>query len=71
MTDKKRNTILVILLNEPIDSDDGKPVHGKRSMDIREENEYFNNIDKELKVENRLWFQEIFRMDIENLKMFR
>ena len=56
----------LVVLNELMDSDDEKPRRGKTRSWIkrREEKGYFNNIIKELKVEDRLGFREMFRMDI-------
>ena len=58
--------MLVLLLNELIDSDDEKPTRGKTREWIkrREQNGYFNNIIKELRIEDRLGFREMFRMDV-------
>ena len=44
-------------------------VSGKtREWIRRKENGYFNNIIKELKVEDRLGFREMFQMDAQNLE---
>ena len=50
-----------------MDSDDEKPRLGKTRWNLikrREEKGYFNNIIKELRVEDRLGFREMFRMDM-------
>ena len=55
------------MLNELMDSDDEKPRLGKTRWNWikrREEKGYFNNIIKELRVEDRLGFREMFRMDM-------
>ena len=46
--------------------DDEKPTRGKARewLKRREESGYFNNIVKELKVEDRLGFREMFWMDV-------
>ena len=56
----------LVLLNEIMGSDDEKSRRGKTRSWIkrREEKGYFNNIIKELKVEDRLGFREVLRMDI-------
>jgi len=66
MADEKRSAVLVLLLNELVDSDDEKPTRGKTREWIkrREQNGYFNNIIKELKIEDRFGFREMFRMDV-------
>ena len=52
----------LVVLNELMDSDDEKPRRGKTRTWIkrREEKGYFNNIIKELKVEDRLGIREMF-----------
>ena len=63
---EKTSAALVLVLNELMDSDDEKPTRGKTRgwVKRREESGYFNNIVKELKVEDRLGFREMFRMDV-------
>ena len=58
--------MLVLVLNALMESDDEKPTHGKTREWVkrREQSGYFNNIVKELKVEDRLGFREMFRMDV-------
>ena len=58
--------VMVVVLNELVDSDDEKPRRGKTRDWIkrRKEKGYFNNIVKELKIEDRFGFREMFRMDI-------
>ena len=49
-----------------MDSDDQKPTRGKTRewFKRREQSGYFNNIVKELKVEDRLGFRETFWVDV-------
>ena len=56
----------VIILNRLMDSDDEKPHRGKtrRWVKRRSDRGYFNNIIKELRVEDRTDFRDMFRMDI-------
>ena len=63
---EKTSAALVLVLNELMDSDDEKPTRGKTREWVkrREQSGYFNNIVKELKVEDRLGFREMFRMDV-------
>ena len=63
---EKTSAALVLVLNELMDSDDEKPTRGKTREWVkrREESGYFHNIVKELKVEDRLGFREMFRMDV-------
>ena len=63
---EKTSATLVLVLNELMDSDYKKPTRGKTREWVkrREQSEYFNNIVKELKVEDRLGFREMFRMDV-------
>ena len=63
---EKTSATLVLVLNELMDSDDEKPTRGKTREWVkrREQSRYFNNIVKELKVEDRLGFREIFRMNV-------
>ena len=67
---EKTSAALVLAFNELIDSDDEKPTRGKTREWVkrREQSEYFNNIVKELKVEDRLGFREMFRMDVGGLE---
>ena len=57
---------MIVVLSELVDSDDEKPCRGKTRdwVKRRDEKGYFNNIIQELKVEDRLGFKEMFRMDI-------
>ena len=66
MAAEKRNVVMVVLLNELVDSDDEKPTRGKTREWIkrREQKGYFHNIVLELKIEDRLGFREMFRMDV-------
>ena len=63
---EKTSAALVLVLNELMDSDDAKPTRGKTREWVkrREQSRYFNNIVKEVKVEDRLGFREMFRMDV-------
>ena len=63
---EKTSAALVLVLNELMDSDDEKPTRGKTREWVkrREQSGYFNNIVKELKVEDILGFPEMFRMDV-------
>ena len=65
---EKTSAALVLVLNELMDSDDEKPTRGKTRKWVKrkEQSGYFNNISiiKELKVEDRLGFREMFRMDV-------
>ena len=65
---EKTSAALVLVLNELMDSDDEKPTRGKTREWVKrkEQSGYFNNISiiKELKVEDRLGFREMFRMDV-------
>ena len=56
----------VFLLTELVDSDDEKPHRGKTRNWIRRRRDrgYFNNIIKELRLEDRFGFRDMFRMDI-------
>ena len=56
----------VTILNELMDSDDEKPHRGKarRWVKRRSDRGYFNNIIKELRVEDRTGFRDMFRMDV-------
>ena len=62
---EKTSAALVLVLNELMYSDDEKPTHGKTRdwVKRRKQSGYFNNIVKELKVEDRLGFREMFRID--------
>ena len=70
MADEKRSAVMVMLLNELLDSDDEKPTRGKTREWIkrRGENGYFNNIIQELRIEDRIGFREMFQMDVENFE---
>ena len=63
---EKTSAALVLVLNELMDSDDEKPTRGKTREWVkrREQSGYFNNIVKELKVEDGLGFREMFQMDV-------
>ena len=63
---EKTSTALVLVLNELMDSDGEKPTRAKTMEWVKriEQCGYFNNIVKELKVEDRLGFREMFRMDV-------
>ena len=52
----------VLLLNELMDFDDEKPHRGKarRWLKSRSDRGYFNNIMKELRVEDRTGFRDMF-----------
>ena len=56
----------LVLLNELMDSDDEKLHQGKTRSWIkrRRDREYFNNIIRELRIEDRFGFREMFRMDV-------
>ena len=62
---EKTSAALVLVLNELMDSDDEKPTRGKTREWVkrREQSGYFNSIVKELKVEDRLGFRKMFRID--------
>ena len=62
--------MLVSVLNELMDSYDEKPTSGKTREWVkrREQSGYFNNIVKELKVEDRLGFREMFQMDVRDFE---
>ena len=49
------------MLCELLDSDDGKTSNWIKR---REERGYFSNIVQELKIEDRLGFKDMFRMDV-------
>ena len=63
---EKTRAALVLFLNELMDSDDEKPTRGKTREWVkrRDQNRYFNNIVKELEVEDRLGFREMFRINV-------
>ena len=63
-------TATLVLLNELVDSDDEKPTRGRTRdwVKRRKEKGYFNNIIKELKIEDRIGFREMFRMDISDFE---
>ena len=56
----------LVLLNELMDSDDEKPTRGKNRdwVKRRRDRGCFTNIIKELRVEDRFGFREMFRMNI-------
>ena len=51
---EKTSAVLVLVLRELVDSDDEKPTRGKTREWVkrREQSGYFNNIVKELRVED-------------------
>ena len=57
---------MLVVFNELMDSDDEKPRRGKtrRWIKRRREKGYFYNIIKELRIEDRFGFRQMFRMDI-------
>ena len=63
---EKISTALVLVLNELMDSDGEKLTRVKTMEWVKriEQCGYFNIIVKELKVEDRLGFREMFRMDV-------
>ena len=67
---EKTSAALVLILNELMDSDDEKPKREKTREWVKrsEQSGYFNNIVKDLKVEDRLGFREMFRMDVGDLE---
>ena len=56
----------LVLLKKLMDSDKKKPHRGKTRSWIkrRRDRGYFNNIIRELKIEDRFGFREMFRMDV-------
>ena len=68
---EKTYAALVLVLNELMDSDVEKPRRGKTREWIKkgEQSGYFNNIVKELKVEDRLGFREMFWMDVGDFEL--
>ena len=54
------------VLHELMDSTDEKPHRGRARKWVKRRNqrEYFNNIMRELKTEDRVGFKEMFRMDV-------
>ena len=56
----------LVLLSELVDSDDEKPTRGPTRdwVKRRSSKGYYNNIIMELRIEDRLGFREMFRMDI-------
>ena len=67
---KGTTSIILVLLNKLVDSDDEKPTRGRTRdwVKRRKEKGYFNNIIKELKIEDRIGFREMFRMDISDFE---
>ena len=61
----------LVVLSELIDSDDEKPRRRKTREWIkrRREKGYFINIIKELIIEDRFGFREMFRMDIADFEI--
>ena len=60
----------LLLLNELLDSDDEKRTRGSTRdwVKRRREKGYFNNIVKELRIEDRVGFREMFRMDVSDFE---
>ena len=58
--------VTLVLLNELMDSDDEKPQRGKTKNWIKRRHErgYFDKIIQELRIEDRFWCREMFRMDV-------
>ena len=56
----------VIILNKLMDSDDEKPQRAKTRQWVKRisDREYFNNVIKELSIEDRTGFRDMFRMDV-------
>ena len=56
----------LVLLNELMNSDDGKPHRGKARSWIkrRRDRRYFNNIIRELRIEDQFGFREMFWADV-------
>ena len=69
---KIADLVTLVVLNELKDSDDEKPQRGKTRNWIkgRHERGYFNNIIQELRIEDRLGFREIFRIDVQILRTY-
>ena len=67
---KRRSSTTLLLLNELLDSDDEKPTRGSTRdwVKRRREKGYFNNIVKELRLEDRVGFREMFRMDVSDFE---
>ena len=61
---EKTSEVLVLVLNELIDNEKPTPGKTREWVKRREQSGYFNNIVKELKVEDRLGFREMFRMAV-------
>ena len=61
-----KTSLVVVVLNELMDFDDEKPCRGKTRQWVkrRRESGYFTNIIQELKVGDRMGFEELFRMDV-------
>ncbi|XP_057310235.1 uncharacterized protein LOC130648216 [Hydractinia symbiolongicarpus] len=66
MEDGRNSAVLLILLNELVHSDDEKPTRRKTRewIKMRDHIGYFSCIIKELKIEDRFGFREMFRMDV-------
>ena len=64
---------MLVVLSELKDSDDEKPRRGKTRPWIkrRREKGYFNNIIKELRIEDRLGFRQMFRMGIADFEIIQ
>ena len=60
----------LMLLNELLDSDDEKQTRGPTRdwAKRRRTKGYFNNIIKELKVDDRFGFREMFRMNVSDFE---
>ena len=69
----KRNMLLPVTLSEFVDPDDKKPRRGKTREWIkrRQKLDSFQNIIKELNVEDRCAFNEMFRKNIQDFETVR
>ena len=63
---KMADIATLALLNKLMDSDNEKPHRGKTRSWIkgRRDRGYFNNIIRELRIEDRFGFREMFQMDV-------
>ena len=57
---------MLVVLHELMDSDDEKPHRGKTRKWVKRRSErgYFNNIIRELRIEDRAGFRQMFKMDV-------
>ena len=64
--------LLPIILSELVDSDDERPRRGKTREWIRRRNQLglYETLIKELIIEDRLSFKEMFRMSVEDFAFF-